>query len=91
MASTVLVRGELGYTIPGMALLSVLIWVLLMFGREYRRSPRLLRHGATALRRAGSLAGNAAGELPYFLLMLQGVIFAFGWLLTSPANPLGMP
>jgi hypothetical protein len=80
----------LGVTIPLLSLASILLWVLLMFGP----ASTIIHQGsyATFLLLFASLAAWLC-VLPewivYLLLTTQGILFACGWLLTSPANGFG--
>jgi hypothetical protein len=82
----------LGVVVPALAVASIVIWIALMFG------PRgtVVYQGsyATMLLLFGSLTAWLAslpGRIPYSLLILQGSLFAIGWLLTSPANQFSVP
>jgi hypothetical protein len=81
----------LGFTAPAIALVSVAIWVLLMFGPE----TTVTHQGsyATLLLLFAALAAWIAalpGWLAYALLVAQGVLFSATWLITSPANDYGL-
>jgi hypothetical protein len=85
-------EGTLGFVVPGLALASVAVWVLVMFGP----GSTMVHQGsyATVLLLFAPLAAwltTLPGRLPYVLLTVQGAIFAIGWLLTSPANQFGVP
>jgi hypothetical protein len=84
--------GTLGFVVPGLALASVAAWVLLMFGP----GSTMVHQGsyATVLLLFAPLAAwltTLPGWLPSTLLTVQGVFFAAGWLVTSPANQFGVP
>jgi hypothetical protein len=81
----------LGITAPAIALLSVVIWALLMFGP----GTTVTHQGsyATSLFLFASLAAWLTvlpGWLRYAVLVAQGVLFSWGWLFTSPANNYGL-
>ncbi len=83
---------ELGVTVPALGLVSVLVWVLLMFGP----GTTVIHHGsyATFLLLFAPLAAWLAAlppRLAYPLLAVQGVALTAGWFLTSPANDYGPP
>jgi hypothetical protein len=82
----------LGFTVPALGLASVLVWVLLMFGP----GTTVIHQGsyATVLLLFAALAAwltTLPTWLMSLLLLLQGTVFAVGWLLTSPANGYGPP
>jgi hypothetical protein len=81
----------LGFTAPAIALVSVAIWVLLMFGP----GTTVTHQGsyATLLLLFAALAAWIAalpGWMPYALLVAQGILFSVTWLITSPANDYGL-
>jgi hypothetical protein len=81
----------LGIAAPALALASIPVWVLLMFGP----GTTVVHQGsyATMLLLFASLAAWLAvlpGRLPYVVLVAQGVLFTITWLITSPANHLGL-
>jgi hypothetical protein len=81
----------LGFVVPALALASVAVWVVLMFGP----AGTMVHQGsyATVLLLFAALAAwltTVPSRLTYCLLALQGAIFAVGWLLTSPANQFGV-
>jgi hypothetical protein len=81
----------LGFTAPAIALVSVAVWVLLMFGpgttvtHQGSYASLLLLFAALA---AWLVA--LPGWLPYTLLVAQGILFSVTWLFTSPANDYGL-
>jgi hypothetical protein len=80
----------LGFTLPGLALAAILTWVVLMFGP----GSTVVHQGsyATVLLLFVSLSAWLAtlpGLWPYAILTLQAALFAWGWVLTSPANDFG--
>jgi hypothetical protein len=82
----------LGFTAPAIALVSVAVWVILMFGP----GTTVTHQGsyATLLLLLASLAAWLSalpGWLPYAVLVAQGILFSITWLLTSPANDYGLP
>jgi hypothetical protein len=82
----------LGFTAPAIALLSVVIWVLLMFGP----GTTVTHQGsyATLLLLLASLAAWLTALprwLQLALLAAQGIVFSLTWLFTSPANAYGLP
>jgi hypothetical protein len=81
-----------GVWLPALGVVSVLVWVALMFGP----GATVVHQGsyATELLLLVPLAGWIAVLPPraaYGLLGLQGGAFAAAWLLTSPANRYGLP
>jgi hypothetical protein len=81
----------LGVTVPALALVSVLVWVLLLFGP----GGTVVHQGsyATFLLLFAFLSARLStlpGRWPYVLLAAQAVLFMAGWLLTSPANDFGL-
>jgi hypothetical protein len=82
----------LGVTLLRVALASVLVWVVLMFGP----GSTVVHQGsyATFLLFFVCLAARVSslpGRWPYLLLAVHGALFLMGWLLTSPANDFGVP
>jgi hypothetical protein len=82
----------LGLAAPAIALGSVVVWVLLMFGPGTTVTHQG-SYAALLLLFAALAAWIAAlpGWLPYALLVAQGVLFSVTWLFTSPANDYGLP
>jgi hypothetical protein len=81
----------LGFTLPALALVSTVVWILLMFGPE----TTVIHQGsyATLLLIFAALAAwltTLPGRLPYALLTAHGTLFVWTWLLTSPANAFGI-
>jgi hypothetical protein len=69
-----------------------LTWVLLMFAP----GSTVIHQGsyATVLLLFAALAGwltTLPGRIPYVVLAVHAAMFTWGWLLTSPANRLGVP
>ncbi len=88
---TPLLHPTLGFTAPALALASIAVWVLLMFGP----GTTVIHQGsyATLLLLLVALAAWLAalpGWLPYVALAAQGGLFALTWLFTSPANDYGI-
>jgi hypothetical protein len=81
----------LGFTAPAIALVSVALWVLLMFGPGTTVTHQG-SYAAVLLLFAALAAWLAAlpGWLPYALLVAQGILFSITWLFTSPANYYGL-
>jgi hypothetical protein len=82
----------LGVVAPALGVASVLVWVVLMFGP----GSTVVHQGsyATFLLLFASLAAWVATlpTLPaHTLLTLHGGVFAYAWMLTSPANAYGVP
>jgi hypothetical protein len=82
----------LGVAAPALALASVAVWVLLMFGP----GTTVVHQGsyATVLLLFASLAAWLTvlpGRLPQVVLLAQGILFSVVWLFTSPANNYGLP
>jgi hypothetical protein len=82
----------LGIAAPALALASIVVWVLLMFGP----GTTVVHQGsyATMLLLFASLAAWLAvlpGRLLYVVLIAQGILFSVTWLFTSPANNYGLP
>jgi hypothetical protein len=82
----------LGFTAPAIGLVSIVLWVLLMFGP----GTTVTHQGsyATLLLLFAALAAwltAMPGWLPYALLVAQGILFSVTWLFTSPANDYGLP
>jgi hypothetical protein len=89
---SVVLNPVLAFTIPGLALVSILFWVAVMFGP----GATVVHQGsyATVLLLFASLSAYLAtlpGRWPYLFLVLHGALFVWGWLLTSPANGFGVP
>jgi hypothetical protein len=81
-----------GWPVAVAGLGGALTWILLMFAP----GSTVVHQGsyATVLLLFAALAGwltTLPGRLPYALLAVHAAIFAWGWLLTSPANRLGVP
>jgi hypothetical protein len=81
-----------GWPIAALGLASALTWVIVMFGPE----STVTHQGsyATVLLLFAALAGWLAtlpGWMPYAVLAVHAAVFAWGWLLTSPANLFGLP
>ncbi len=77
-------------TVPLLCVASIVIWVAIMFGP----GATVIHQGsyATFVLLFASLAAwltTLPGRWPLVLLLAQGVVFAAGWLLTSPANAFG--
>jgi hypothetical protein len=82
----------LGVVVPALGLAGVLVWLALMFGP----GSTVIHQGsyATFLLLFASLAAWLTTLPPraaYALLALHGGVFAYAWLLTSPANAYGVP
>lgn len=82
----------LGVTVLALCLASVAAWVVLMFGP----GSTVIHQGsyATFLLLFAALAAwltSLPARWAATLVVLQGTIFAAGWLLTSPANDYGLP
>jgi hypothetical protein len=82
----------LGYVVPALGLSGVLTWVVVMFGP----GSTVIHQGsyATVLLFMAAPAAwltTLSNRTAYLLLFLQGTLFTFGWLLTSPANDYGLP
>jgi hypothetical protein len=84
-------NATLGIAAPVLAVASVVVWVLLMFGP----GTTVVHQGSYATVVLLLLSSTAwltvlPGWLPYVVLVAQGVLFTRAWLFTSPANDYGL-
>jgi hypothetical protein len=87
---TLKVSWDLSVTVPAIALASLLVWAVLMFGP----GSTVVHQGpyGTFLLLFAALAAWLVTSwrwLTPLLLVLQATVFTWGWLLTSPANSFG--
>jgi hypothetical protein len=85
-------KSPLSTTIPAIVLGSLLLWVIVMFGP----GATVVHQGsyATFLLLLATLAAwisTVDGWFRYLILVAQGFLFAYEWLITSPANGFGPP
>jgi hypothetical protein len=86
-----LLNPTLGVTTLALVLASAVTWVLLLFGP----GATVVHQGSYATQLL-LFAGLAAwltvlpGWWPYAVLVAQGALFSFAWLITSPGNQLGL-